>query len=55
MEVEVLNRDFQWSSSHALKQCKRKPNLDYLKQIAELHAEKQILNILFLNLAHESI
>ena len=43
-EAEALDRDFQQSSGHALNQCKRKPNLNYVKQIVQLCTEKHILN-----------
>ena len=39
-EAESLDQDFQQSSHFAGKQCKKKPNINFLKQLALLWVEK---------------
>lgn len=50
--AESLDRDFQWASSHAANQCRRTPNLEYTKKIADLRMEKN--NLLFILSSHSN-
>ena len=55
VEAVALDRDFQWSSNNALKQCRSKPNLDYIKQIAQLCTKKTNFELYHFPISHESI
>ena len=48
INAEALDQDFQQPSQIAAKQCKRKPQIDIVRELSSLWAENQILQKLIL-------